>query len=441
VGCDGVAVRAGRRAGWSAGCDPYPGPVSGFVDESGLHVKAGDGGAGSVSFRREAHVPKGGPDGGDGGKGGDVWLVADRNVASLLAFRDHPHRAAGNGGHGAGKRRHGAAGPDVVVAVPEGTVVKDRDGAVLADLVAAGDRWRAAEGGRGGRGNASFLSNRRRVPTFAEQGEKGEERWLRLELKLMADVALVGFPNVGKSTLISRISAAKPRIADYPFTTLEPHLGVVRMDDGDELVVADVPGLIEGASEGRGLGHRFLRHVERARVLVVLLDLAEVAERPPADQERVLLDELGRYRPDLLERPRIVVGSRADLAAGGPGAAWDGERVSAVTGLGLKRLVGRMADAVRAARSAEPAPDGFVVHRPAAEGFEVERDRDGSWRVVGRQAERAVALSDLTNPDALAYAQLRLRRIGVDRALARAGARPGDLVRIGGLTFDYEPDG
>jgi GTPase len=220
--------------------------MSQFVDECGLHVKAGDGGAGSVSFRREAHVAKGGPDGGDGGDGGHVWLVADRNVASLIAFRDHPHRRAKNGVHGQGKGRHGARGDSIEVPVPEGTVILDQDGIVLADLVRAGDRWLAAEGGRGGRGNARFLSNRRRAPAFAEQGEVGEERWLRMELKLLADVALVGFPNVGKSTLISRISAAKPKIADYPFTTLEPNLGVVRTDDGVELVVADIPGLIEG---------------------------------------------------------------------------------------------------------------------------------------------------------------------------------------------------
>src|SRR5207249_2809207 len=250
------------------------GGVPGFVDEAQLHVKAGNGGAGAVSFRREAHVPRGGPDGGDGGKGGDVWLVADRNVASLLAFKDHPHRRATSGAHGQGKKRHGREGTDLEVAVPEGTVVNDPDtGATLADLAYAGDRWLAAEGGRGGRGNARFLSNRRRAPSFAEQGEAGEERWLRLELKLVADVALVGFPNVGKSTLIAAISAAKPKIADYPFTTLEPNLGVVRRGDA-ELVVADVPGLIEGASEGRGLGDRFLRHVERARVLCVLVDLA-----------------------------------------------------------------------------------------------------------------------------------------------------------------------
>jgi GTPase len=294
--------------------------VSAFVDEAQVHVKGGNGGAGSVSFRREAHVAKGGPDGGDGGAGGDVCLVADRNVASLLGFRDHPHRRAGNGSHGMGKARHGKAGSDLEVPVPEGTVVRDASGSVLADLVSAGDRWLAARGGQGGRGNARFLSNRRRAPSFAEQAELGEERWLDLELKLLADVALVGFPNAGKSTLISRISAAKPKVADYPFTTLEPHLGVVRFQD-HEFVVADIPGLIEGASEGRGLGHRFLRHIERARALVVLIDLAAFAGRSPAEQERVLLEELGRYQPELLSRPRLVIGSRTGPRRTSPGRA------------------------------------------------------------------------------------------------------------------------
>ena len=411
--------------------------MSQFVDECGLHVKGGDGGAGCVSFRREAHTPRGGPDGGDGGSGGSVWLVADRNIASLLAFKDHPHRAAANGTHGRGKRMHGARGSDLLVPVPEGTTVRDHDGVVLADLVHAGDRWEAAEGGRGGRGNARFLSNRRRAPAFAEQGEVGEERWLRLELKLMADVALVGFPSVGKSTLISVISAAKPKIADYPFTTLEPNLGVVRVDDTTELVVADLPGLIEGASEGRGLGHRFLRHVERARVLVLLLDLSPLVEHTPAEQERILLAELGRYQPDLLERPRIVVGSRADLAE--PDVAFDGHRIAAVNRQGIPQLVGQMAAAVTAARASEPEPDGFVVHRPAADGYRVERE-EGGFAVIGRQAERAVALSDLTNTEALDEAHRRLRAIGVDKALARAGAKAGDPVRIGRLTFTYEDE-
>jgi GTP-binding protein len=361
-------------------------------------------------------------------------------VASLIAFKDHPHRRATNGGHGSGKRKHGATGRDVDVAVPEGTVVRDHDGRVVADLVHAGDRYLAAAGGRGGRGNASFLSNRRRAPSFAEQGETGEEHWLRLELKLFADVALVGFPNVGKSTLISAISAAKPKIADYPFTTLEPNLGVVRMDDGFEMVVADIPGLIEGAHEGRGLGHRFLRHIERARVLCLLLDLAADSGLPsPAEQERVLLEELGRYQPDLLERRRLTVGSRADLASDGDGRGPE-LRVSAVTGDGVRMLVGRLASLVGEAREAEPEPSAFVVHRPAAEGFRVERADDGGWLVSGRAAVRAVAFSDLTNPEALAVAHGRLRRLGVDRALARAGAAPGDTVHIGRLSFTYESD-
>lgn len=415
--------------------------MSQFVDECNLHVKGGDGGAGSVSFRREPFVPRGGPDGGDGGKGGDVWLVADRNVASLIAFQDHPHRRAGDGGHGSSKRRHGANGPDLTVAVPEGTVVKDRDGRVIADLVHAGDRFLAGAGGRAGRGNARFLSNRRRAPSFAEQGERGEEQWLRLELKLLADVALVGFPNVGKSTLISRISAAKPKIANYPFTTLEPNLGVVRMDDGFEMVVADIPGLIEGAHEGRGLGHQFLRHIERARVLCVLVDLAvDVGLPEPAEQERVLLDELGRHQPDLLDRRRLVVGSRVDLADPDDPPEWPPLRVSGVTGEGLRPLVGRLAQLVREARDVEPEPSAFVVHRPVGEGFRIDRADDGGWMVVGRQAERAVALNDLTNPEALAVAHNRLRRLGVDRALALAGAQAGDTVHIGRLAFTFEPD-
>ena len=421
--------------------------MSGFVDEAQVHVKAGNGGAGAVSFRREAHVPKGGPDGGDGGDGGSVWLVADRNVASLLAFKDYPHRAAANGTHGSGQKRHGKRGDDLVVLVPEGTVVRAQDGELLADLVVEGDRFLAAEGGRGGKGNARFLSNKRRAPAFAEQGEVGEERYLDLELKLMADVALVGFPNAGKSTFISVISAAKPKIADYPFTTLEPNLGVVRYDDV-EFVVADIPGLIEGASEGKGLGHQFLRHVERARVLCVLIDLGAeaVGGLAPADQERILLRELGDYRPELLERPRVVVGSKADLAStaerGGIAVgAWDGPRMSAATGDGVREVTGALAALVAEARAAvEPQRQGFVVHRPAPEGVVVERDDDGAWVVRGRPAQRAVALSDLTDATALAVAQERLKKLGVDRALSRAGAREGEVVRIGGFEFEYQED-
>ncbi len=427
--------------------------MSQFVDECNLHVAAGNGGAGCVAFRREAHVNRGGPSGGDGGRGGDVWLVAGTNVASLLAFRDHPHRRADHGNHGKGNQRHGKQGRDLLVPVPVGTVALSHDlREPLADLDAPGRRWLAAQAGAGGRGNARFLSNRRRAPTFAEQGEKGEQRWLRLELKLMADVAIIGFPNVGKSTFISRVSAAKPKIADYPFTTLEPNLGVARIDELTDLVLADIPGLIEGASEGRGLGHRFLRHTERARALLVLVDLAPWVEHSPAEQLAVLLNELENYRPELLERPRVVAGSRADLAdpfaQPGDEASLMQHKVSAVTGEGIAAVMGALASLVAEARKAEPAAVDEVIHRPVTSEIEVIREPvegdpaapGGPWIVYGRAAVRAVALNDMTNPEALAYAQYRLRRLGVERELARAGARRGDVVRVGDFEFEYEPD-
>ena len=410
--------------------------MTGFGDECNLHAKGGDGGAGCVSFRREAHVSRGGPDGGDGGSGGDVWLVADRNVSSLLAFKDFPFRRGDDGSHGQGKKKHGKNGGDLIVKVPEGTVIKDFEGEVLADLVGAGDRWLAASGGRGGRGNSRFLSNKRRAPAFAEQAEIGEERWLRLELKLMADVAFVGLPNAGKSTLISRISAAKPKVAAYPFTTLAPHLGVVRRDDNFEMTVADIPGLIEGAAAGKGLGHQFLRHVERARVLLVLLDLAEVEGKTAQAQEEILIKELREYDQRLLKRPRLIVGTKSDVAT----LSWDGHRISAVTGEGLESLIGDLSQLVEQARLEEDQPSQYVVHRPVPEGIQVSRLDDGSFEVLGRQALRAVALSDLTDIDALNHAQERLEQLRVPRALARAGAKAGDIVVIGSFQFEYEPD-
>ena len=417
--------------------------MSDFVDEAQLNVRAGDGGAGCVSFRREGPVVNGGPNGGDGGDGGDVWLVADHNVASLLAFRDHPHRRASNGVHGKGKDLHGRRGESLEITVPEGTVVTDMySGETLAELYSHGDRWMAVAGGRGGRGNARFLSNRRRAPTFAEQGEHGEERWLKLEIRLMADVALVGFPNAGKSTLISVISAAKPKIADYPFTTLSPNLGVVSIDEGTEFVVADIPGLIEGASEGRGLGHRFLRHIERARVLCLMLDLASVEGVSPAEQEETLLAELGAYRPELLERPRLIVGTKADAVQPEEleRLGWDGPIVSAVTGAGVRELVGQMAALVHEARSEFPEREGVVVLRPEATGAAVERIDDGEFRLVGRDVERVVALNDVTTAEALAYIDERLERLGVNRMLTRAGVADGDVIWIGEFSFEYRSD-
>jgi GTP-binding protein len=399
-----------------------------------------------VSFRREAHVAKGGPDGGDGGRGGDVWLEADHNQASLLGFRDHPYRRATDGQHGTSKRQHGSRGKDVVVSVPVGTTVFNAEGELLIDLKGSGDRWLAAEGGLGGQGNARFLSNQRRAPAFAEQGEVGEESWFNLELKLQADVALIGFPNVGKSTLISRVSAARPKIADYPFTTLVPNLGVVRVgarparpNDATEFVMADIPGLIEGAAQGRGLGHDFLRHVERARVLCVMLDLSATAPCAPEEQLSVLLGELRDYQANLLERPRVIVGSKVDVAAYEVEGV---DTISAVTGEGLDQLVGQLAALVSQARhdEAEALEHEIVVHRPVPQEITVRRQGANGWRVEGRAARRAVRFQDLTDDQALAEIVHRLRELGVDRLLTRAGVRDGDVVTIGTLSFEWWRD-
>lgn len=412
--------------------------MSNFVDECGINVKAGDGGAGCVAFRREAHVNRGGPDGGDGGSGGDIWLVADHNVASLLAFRDYPHRKAENGTHGSGKKKHGSNGANLDVSVPVGTIVKDSDGNLLADLASSGSRWLAAAGGVGGKGNTRFLNNSRRAPSFAEQGEHGEEQWLKLELKLLADVALVGFPNVGKSTLISRLSSAKPKIADYPFTTLVPNLGVVRLDNEFEMVIADIPGLIEGAADGKGLGHQFLRHVERARVLAILLDLAPYSGKSPEDQLEIILGELGKYKPELLNRPRLLISSKHDVAQHEP--LTGSLAISSVVGEGLGKLVTELQVLVSKARDEEiDSAEEIVIHRPTPKGIAVIKEGE-TFVVVGRSAERAVSLNDLTNIEALEHAQNSLTKLGVDKALKRAGAKNGDLVRIGELVFDYSND-
>ncbi len=414
-----------------------------FVDRLTLHARGGDGGAGVASFRRVKGRPRGKPDGGSGGPGGDVYLVADPHMASLLEYRRRPHRRAGSGAHGRGDLQHGRRGEDLHLSVPLGTVVHDEDGAVLADLVEPGQQIRVARGGRGGRGNAAFAGPEHKAPTFAEQGEYGEERAVELEIKLLADAALVGFPNAGKSTLISRVSAAHPKVADYPFTTLEPHLGVVTVADR-EFVLADIPGLIEGAAEGRGLGHDFLRHTERARVLVILLDPSPLQETGIADQHAVLIAELERHAEELAARPRIVAVNKADL---GPvdAAALEQQTgapvhvVSAVAGDGLERLMHAVADLVDRAERAAPEREGFVLHRPVAPGFEIDHDGE-EWVVRGRAAERAVGLADLTVPEAADFAARRLARLGVEDALRAAGAEPGDDVRIGDLVFEFRGD-
>jgi GTPase len=435
-----------------------------FIDECTIHVRGGDGGDGSVSFRREAHVPRGGPDGGDGGAGGDVVLVADRNVTSLLELRRAPHRRGGDGGHGAGNNRTGERGRDTILRVPIGTVVRTReDGRVVADLVREGQQAVLAEGGRGGRGNASFATHQRRLPRFRERGEQVTERTLQLELKLLADVGLVGYPSVGKSSLVSRLSAARPRIEAWPFTTLTPHLGVMRGGDRADgtpidVVLADVPGLIEGAAEGRGLGIRFLRHIERCLVLLHVLDAAPPeADRDPVADLAALRRELERHDPALLTRPQLVVLNKVDLPDGQAMAELvadrlrsDGEEVlevSAVTGVGLDALRFRLGALVAEERErigirTEGPSDEEVLLEPVPAGpdFTVQRGEDGAFHVVGRRIERWVQMLPLEDIGAVRYLQGRLRRAGVDRALVGAGARSGDDVVIGQGVFTFEPE-
>jgi len=330
-----------------------------FVDEIDIFVKGGDGGAGCISFRREKFVPRGGPDGGDGGAGGSVYLEADPALTTLLDFRYQRHYHAERGQHGEGSNRHGAGGDDLVVRVPLGTVVTERDGGEkVGDLTVPGQRVLAAAGVRGGRGNARFSSSTNRAPRRADQGRFGPERWLHLELKLLADVGVIGFPNAGKSTLVSRVSAAKPKIGDYPFTTLQPTLGIARVDGERTFVIADLPGLIPGASEGRGLGHQFLRHTERTRLLLHVLDLDPATGREPLEDLAVIDAELAAYSPELAARPQLVVANKTDVADGDPAAAAALERVrrhcgatgrpfhaiSAATGHGLGELLHDVAD-------------------------------------------------------------------------------------------------
>jgi GTP-binding protein len=413
-----------------------------FVDEARIFARAGAGGNGAVAWHREPYKPRGGPDGGDGGDGGSVVLVADPAVATLLECRDHPHIVATRGGHGEGKRRHGARGRDRRVHVPVGTLVHDRDGVLLADLAARGAEFVAAHGGRGGRGNARFATPTRRAPSFSERGEPGEQRELRLELRLLADVGLVGFPNAGKSTLIARVSAARPKIANYPFTTLTPNLGVVRRSD-ESFVMADIPGLLPGAHEGKGLGDRFLRHIGRAAVILVIVDLG-APERDAAGDVEALRAELQRFDPELARRPTLVAANKVDAhrdALNGVLARLpDALAISAVTGEGVQELLDVLFGMVARARAERPEGHGYVRHVVRPEPLQVERVEGGAWRVTGRRAERAVASTDMDNDEAVARLQRRLIAMGVEEALAQAGAGAGDEVIIGGVSFDFEPE-
>ncbi|SFK35954.1 GTPase ObgE [Streptomyces pini] len=427
-----------------------------FVDRVELHVAAGNGGHGCASVHREKFKPLGGPDGGNGGRGGDVTLVVDQSVTTLLEYHHTPHRRATNGKPGEGGNRSGADGRDLVLPVPDGTVVLDRQGNVLADLVGQGTTFVAGRGGRGGLGNAALASARRKAPGFALLGEPGETRDIVLELKTVADVALVGYPSAGKSSLISVLSAAKPKIADYPFTTLVPNLGVVTAG-ATVYTIADVPGLIPGASRGKGLGLEFLRHVERCEVLVHVLDCATLeSERDPVTDLDVIEAELAQYG-GLDGRPRVVVLNKVDIPDGQDLAdiirpdlearGYPVFEVSAVSRKGLKELSFALAGIVEEARAARPEEEATrIVIRPQAvddAGFAVTQEGDGFFRVRGEKPERWVRQTDFSNDEAVGYLADRLNRLGVEDELMKAGAREGDGVAIGpeenAVVFDWEP--
>jgi GTP-binding protein len=428
-----------------------------FYDQATIEVKAGDGGDGVVHWRREKYVPRGGPDGGDGGRGGSVYLVGDPSVNTLLAFRYKRHFKAQSGQPGAGQKRHGAAGADLLIPVPLGTVVRDAaTGEVLGDITEPGQRVLVARGGRGGLGNVHFATATQRAPEIALKGEPGEERVLQLELRSIADVGLVGYPNAGKSSLLAAISAARPKIADYPFTTLEPNLGVAGIDD-QSFVVADIPGLIEGAHRGVGLGLQFLRHIERTRLLVHVLDAAGTEGRDPLQDFERVNAELAEYSAELARRPQIVAANKMDLPAARANwprikAALEAQGVpafpiSAATREGLEPLLRaiagklaeiRRAEAERAAAEAATLDQyetlaGHRVYSPLAQSreFSIERTGDGVFRVRGPAAERLAATVDLESEAGVRYLYQRLRQLGVTQALEQAGAQPGDTVRIG----------
>jgi len=424
-----------------------------FVDRVKVFVKAGDGGGGQLSFRREKFVPRGGPDGGNGGRGGNVVLEVSRQLNSLQDYRFKHHFAAERGGKGGGSRRHGKDAPDIVLQVPPGTLVKDEEGKTLADLVSDRQRLVVARAGRGGRGNASFKTSTRQTPRFAELGEPGESRWLWLELKLIADVGLVGLPNAGKSTLLSVASAARPKIADYPFTTLEPVLGVVELADDASFLMADLPGLIEGAHEGAGLGLQFLRHVERTRALIHLIDASSGDRQKLWSDYQQVRTELKKYSPALARRPQLIALTKMDAVTETSEVVAFRQRlvklrrrtfpISAVTGDGVQDLLWatqRTLQRRREKATAEPLPALKVYRGPTtADPFTIE-PVEGGFRVSGDQLERLLAMTDMTNPEGLAHFQRMLDRWGLNDALARHGARGGETVRISEVEFLYDPE-
>ncbi|MGE5422497.1 MAG: GTPase ObgE [Ignavibacteriales bacterium] len=419
-----------------------------FIDQAKIYVKGGDGGNGMVAFRREKYVPEGGPAGGDGGKGASIIFQADEGLRTLMDFRYKRHYKADRGVHGQSKNMHGANAEDMIVRVPVGTIIRDADtNEVIADLVLPGQTAVVAKGGRGGRGNARFASSRLKTPAFAEKGEPGQERNLMLELKLLADAGLVGFPNAGKSTLIAKVSAARPKIADYPFTTLVPNLGVVDIAPGESFVVADIPGLIEGAHRGVGLGFEFLRHIERTRVLVFVLDCSGLNETDPLADYETLLMELRLYRPDLEERSRVIAANKMDS----PHAEEILEKlrskikdteifpISALTGDGVDALIRHVYTMWLNAKEVLPIIEERVVTKfKEVEPFIIQRAVDGSFEVTGERIEKLIAMTNFENEEALPRFQMIIDRMGLNGALRNSGAKPGDVVRISELEFEYE---
>lgn len=425
--------------------------VSMFYDYAKVHVKAGDGGNGIVAWRREKYVPMGGPAGGDGGNGGSIILEADNNLRTLIDFRYHTHYKAERGKHGQGSSMHGSNAEDQILKVPVGTVVRDAETQqILADLTTAGQQVVVAKGGRGGRGNTHFVSSTHRAPTLAENGDAGEERWITLELKLLADVGLVGFPNVGKSTIISHVSAAKPKIADYHFTTITPNLGMVKVDEGRSFVMADIPGLIEGAADGAGLGHRFLRHTERTKVLVHVLDISGSEGRDPLEDFVIVNQELARYNEALMKRPMVIAANKTDIMGEVDYLARFREAypdyevfpVSAATGEGLKPLIYRLAELVEQVElePEEVTPTEEIKVTKVQEEtvkFVIEKDAAGVYVVSGPEIERHWRRTNFDNEDAVARFLQIVEAMGVVNALREEGCKDGDTVKIKNIEFDF----
>ncbi len=425
-----------------------------FIDEAKIFVKGGDGGNGCMSFHREKYRPKGGPDGGDGGSGGNVVLRVNEGLRTLMDFHYRRHFKAKKGKHGQGDNKHGANGDDIVLRVPPGTIVKNLNGEILFDLIEQGQEAVVSYGGMGGKGNMRFATSTRKLPGFAEKGEKGEENWVLLELKLLADVGLIGYPNVGKSTLISRISAAKPKIADYPFTTKVPNLGVVSLLEHKSFVVADIPGLIEGAHEGAGLGHAFLRHIARTATLVHVIDLAQVEGRDFTKDFENINKELYSYDPNLTKRPQVVAGNKIDIVQGKNNLKKAEEYfkkrgypffpVSAVTGEGVDKLLWKIEEILGESENVLETKRQKIHKVFSFDKKRTDREftilkKDGVFLVKGKSVERMVTMTDLDNEEAVGYLQQKFNKIGLDKKLIEAGARDGDVVVIGPITFDFHP--